>query len=54
MQQKYVWDIATSREFTKKQIRTLNQVCDVLSFGGDVKNLKVMLKELKTLSPNNA
>lgn len=46
-QLKYTWDIIMERELTKRQLRAVNEVSQMISSGGKVKKIKQKLDQLK-------
>lgn len=42
-QLKYTWDIVIERNLTKKQLNTVNEIANIISSGGNVKQLKQKL-----------
>jgi hypothetical protein len=46
-QLKYTWDIVIERDLTKRQLKAVNEVADILSSGGEVKQIKQKLAILK-------
>jgi hypothetical protein len=46
-QLKYTWDIVIERDLTKQQLRAVNEVAKMISFGGEVKEIKQKLAILK-------
>jgi hypothetical protein len=49
MQQKYVWDIAVENNYRKKKLRIVNEVSQMVSYGGDVRNMQKKLHLLNLL-----
>jgi len=46
-QLKYTWDIVIERDLSKQQLKAVNEVAQMLSFGGEVKEIKQKLAILK-------
>ena len=46
-QLKYTWDIVIERDLTKQQLRAVNEVAKMISFGGEIKQIKQKLAILK-------
>jgi hypothetical protein len=51
METKYAWDIATSKQFSAKELETINQVSSMIVRGGRVKEIRKKLSGLKLSSP---
>jgi hypothetical protein len=49
MQQKYVWDIAVQEKYTEKKRKIANEVSRMVSFGGNVKDMRLKLRQLNIL-----
>ncbi|MBS3054862.1 MAG: hypothetical protein J4452_00010 [Candidatus Aenigmarchaeota archaeon] len=44
---KYVWDITAERRFTDHQLELVDEIAYTISQGGDVKEMKEKLQQLK-------
>lgn len=44
---KYVWDITAERRFTDHQLGLVDEIAYTISQGGDVKEMKEKLQQLK-------
>jgi len=44
---KYTWDIVTERNLTVNQLKAIDEVSQMISFGGEVKQIKEKLSQLK-------
>jgi hypothetical protein len=49
METKYVWDIAVQEKFTLKKRKIVDEVSQMISFGGNVKDMKTKLRQLNIL-----
>lgn len=45
-QLKYAWDIVIERDLTSQQLKAVNEVAKMISFGGEVKEIKQKLKQV--------
>jgi len=52
-QMKYAWDIATEFDLTKKQLRTVEEISQMISNGGYVKDIKFRMRQLNFASMKN-
>ncbi|HLC39670.1 MAG TPA: hypothetical protein VJJ76_02200 [archaeon] len=41
---KYAWDITAEKEFSEKELTTINQISEMLSGGGNIAELKKKMK----------
>jgi hypothetical protein len=46
---KYAWDITTERDFSTRQMNTINQISEMISNGGNVAELKKKLRLVSLL-----
>jgi len=46
---KYAWDITCEREFSDRQLKTIDQISEMISNGGSVNDLKKKMRFAKIL-----
>jgi hypothetical protein len=45
-QLKYAWDIVIERDLTKTQLKAVNEISQMISFGGEIKEIKQKLNQI--------
>lgn len=48
-EKKYAWDISVERTFSSRQLENVDTIARIIAFGGNVKELKVRMKQLALL-----
>jgi len=46
---KYAWDITCEKDFSDKQLKTINQISEMISNGGNITELKKKLRLVSLL-----
>jgi hypothetical protein len=49
MEQKYVWDVAVQEKYSERKRKIANEISHMISFGGNVKDMRVKLRQLNIL-----